>query len=164
MTAELQHYKESLNASEIAFLTRKEGNERKQYVKVYTILMVVSFVMPYIGAWYRVYDGAPNAFSYPRFFTAVVVLLGISTFATYFSYRHTLRHLQHDIKYGTKTVSINHVTRKVHIPHNDTYYFYLDSHIRLSIEVSATDYDFFKEGDEISIEYTTYSKEYLGYF
>ena len=164
MSTELQHYKEALNANELGFLIKKESKERKQYVKVFTILMVVSFVVPYIAAWYRVYDGAPNAFSYPKFFTAAGILLAISSFACYFSYRYNLRHLQHDIKYGTKTVSTNHVTRKVHVPLNDTYYFYLDSHIKLSIEVSPADYDFFSEGDEISIEFTTYSREYLGYF
>ncbi len=160
----LQHYNESLNANELGFLIKKEAKERKLYVKVYTIFMVVSFVVPYIAAWYRAYDGAPNAFSYPKFFVSAGVLLSISSFATYFSYRYNLRHLQHDIKHGTKTVATNHVTRKVHVPHNDTYYFYIDSHIKLSIEVTAEDYAFFNEGDEISIEYTTNSKEFLGYF
>lgn len=164
MPAELQLYYEPLNAQEMGFLIRKEGKERKQYFRVYTIFMVVSFVAPYIGAWYRAYDGAPNAFSYSKFFVAAGVLLTIFTMSIFLAYRYNLRHLQHDIKHGTKTIAVNHVTKKVHMPHTNSYYLYLDSHIKLSIEVTEKDYSHLNEGDEISIEYTTYSREYLGYF
>lgn len=164
MTRAIKYYIEPLSDSELDFLVRKEAKQRSIYYKVFTLLMVVSFIVPYVAAWYRVADGAPNAFSYARFFVSAGILLFISSVATYVSYRLNLRYLQRDIKERSKTVVISHITRKMYVASNDTYHFYLDSHVKLSIEVSLPDYQVFKEGDEVAIEYTTYSKEYLGYF
>jgi hypothetical protein len=50
------------------------------------------------------------------------------------------------------------------MPQNNTYYLYLSSAVKLSIEVSIDDYRQVAEGDELNIEYTTYSRFYLGYF
>ena len=164
MPGELQRYVEPLSEGELSFLLRKEQKERRVYYKVFRILMIVSFVAPYIGAWYRVAEGAPNAFSYPRFFVAAGILLSISSFSTWLTYRYNLRKLQLDILHRTKTIDTIHITRKIHVLQNSTYYFYIDSATKLSIEVSSTDFERLSEGDEVSIEYTTYSREYLGYF
>ena len=164
MPAELQRYTEPLNFGELSFLIKKESKERTQYYKVYRILMILSFAFPFAGAWYRAADGALNAFSPARFFFSAGILLFICTFAVYFTYRINLRKVQQDIKAATKTIEINHIVRKLHLSAKNAYYFYTDSKVKLSIEVSAADYDQMNEGDEISIEYTTHSKQYLGYF
>ncbi len=164
MAYELVYYNESLSAGELDFLIKKEARERKQYYKVFTIFMIVSFVVPYIAAWYRVADGAPNAFSYTKFFVSAGMLLFISTVATIVAYRYNLRDLQRDLRHRTKTIERTHITRLVQVPMNNTFHFYIESHVKLSIEVAAADFLNYKEGDEISIEYTTYSHEFLGYF
>jgi hypothetical protein len=164
MSLALQKYTEPLNDEELMFLRRKEERERKQYYKVYRLLMVMSFIIPFAGAWYRAADGAPNAFSREKFFLAAGVLLFISTFATYMAYLFNLRRVQRDIKYKTKTIEIDHITNKKYMPHNNCYYFYIDSTVRLSIEVTQLDFHRLDVGDEVAIEYTTHSKEYLGYF
>ena len=164
MPFELIKYHEPLEYSELVFLEKKEAKERKVYYKVYQILMFMSFILPFAGAWYRAYDGAPNAFSPSKFFVSAGILLFISTFSTYTTYRVNLRKVQMDIRDRTKTVEISHITRKLYLAVKDTYYFYIDSRIKLSIEVSANDYEHMNEGDEVAIEYTTHSKMYLGYF
>lgn len=170
MSLELQKYEptqqctEPLNNSELRYLETTEAKERKVYYQVFSILMFMSFIIPFIGSWYRAYEGAENAFSPIRFFVSAGVLLFISSFATYMSYRSSLLKIQRDIKHKTKTIEKNHITRKLHIPTKNSFYFYIDSSIKLSIEVSQNDYLSMKEGDEVSIEYTTYSKHYLGYF
>ena len=164
MSTEIQKYVEPLNANELGFLAQKEARERKVYFKIFRILMIFSFGGPFIGSWYRAYEGAANAFSYSKFFFSTGVLLAISSLATYISYRFNLRKIQKDLKYKTKTVDLHHITKKLFVQQNNTYYFFLDSHIRLSIEVSAADYALLKEGDEVSIEYATCSREYPGYF
>ena len=164
MSFELQRYTEPLDNSELGFLVKKEQKERRQYYKVFRLLMFMSFIIPFAGAWYRAYDGAPNAFSPLRFFLSVGVLLSISSFSTYVTYRVNLYKLQLDIKDRTKTIDTNHITRKLFIAAKNTCYFYIDSKIKLSIEVSANDYERMKEGDEVSIEYATNSKLYFGYF
>lgn len=164
MTYGLVKYSESLNEGELLFLVRKEAKERRTYYKVYQILMFMSFLLPFAGAWHRAYLGAPNAFSAFRYFFITGILLFISTFSTYATYRLNLRRVQLDIRYKTKTIEINRITRKLYVTAKDTYHFYIDSSIKLSIEVSADDYEHMRVGDEVAIEYTTYSRLYLGYF
>ena len=164
MSYELQRHIEPLGVSELTFLENKESKERNQYYKTFRMLMIMCFIIPFAGAWYRATDGAPNAFSKSKFFFAAGVLLSISSIATYITYRVNLRKLQLDLKDKTKTIEVNHVTRKLHVAAKDAWYFYLDSRIKLSIEVSYEDYQRIGEGDEICIEYTTHSKQYLGYY
>ena len=164
MPFELQRYIEPLDEDELKFLERKESRERNQYYRVYQLLMLLSFIIPFAGAWYRAYDGAPNAFSAIKFFSTAGVLLSISTVATYIPYRMNLRKVQLDIRYKTKTIEISHIVRKLHVAASNTYFFYIDAIARLSIEVSHEDYERMNTGDEICIEYTTHSMQYLGYF
>lgn len=164
MPFELVKYVEPLQPDELAFLVQKESKERMQYYKVYRLLMFLSFIIPFTGAWYRAYDGMRNPFSFLKFIITAGVLLSISTFATYMSYRFNLRKVQLDIKSKTKTIEIHHITRKLYVAAKNTCYFFIDSRIKLSIEVSVNDYERLSEGDEVCIEYATHSRQYLGYF
>jgi len=155
---------EPMNTEELGFLRKKEARERNMYYKVYRILMLMSFIFPFAGAWYQAYEGAENVFSPFRYFFIVGILLGISSLAVFVSYRHNMRHLQKDIKQCTKTIETIHVVRKTYIANTKSYYFYIDSRVKLSIEVSEADFFRFGEGDEMNVEYATYSKEFLGYF
>lgn len=157
-------YVEPLTEAELLLLTNKEHRERKQYFAVYRILMLISFVLPYITSWYRAYEGAPNAFSYIRYFFTTAVLLGIISFATYSSYKLYHRKIQQDIADKTKTVETSCITKKVINASNNAYYFYTTSRVKISMEVSEEYYYSLKEGDEVSIEYTTHAQHYLGYF
>lgn len=164
MSYELARYNEPLKEKELKFLQQKEAKERRQYFVVYRILMIMSFVIPFIASWYRAYEGAPNAFSYIKFFVSTTVLLGICSFATYASYRVYHKKMQLDIRDKTKTIETNTITKKVFIASKNAYYFYTNSRVKLSIEVSPDYYHNMNEGDEVSIEYTTHSQLYLGYF
>ena len=164
MSLELQRYTEPLDNSELSFLIKKEQKDRKQYYRVFDLLMVLSFIIPFAGAWYKAYDGAPNAFSALRYFLSVAGLLSVFSLSIYVTYRINLYKVQLDIRDRIKTIETNHITRKVSIATSNTCYFYIDSKVKLSIEVSANDYERMKEGDEVSIEYATHSGLYLGYF
>lgn len=164
VTDDLVRYKEPLEADELSFLSKKEAKDRSMYYKVFQILMLGSFVVPFAGAWYRAYDGAPNAFSPLKYFATAFVLLSISSLSTYLTYRFNLRRVQLDIAEKTKTIEISHIIRKMHMPARNAYYFFLDSRIKLSIEVSYDHYVSMAIGDEVCIEYTSHSRQYLGYF
>ncbi len=157
-------YTEPLEPEELSFLERKVTKDRSNYYKVFQIEMVLCFIIPFAGAWYRVADGMPNAFSPLKFFSAAGALLMLSLVTTYIAYRTYPRKTQLDIQEKTKTIEKIHIVKKVHIATRDTYHFYIDSKIKLSIEVSHEDYLLLNVGDEVSIEYTTHSREYLGYF
>lgn len=159
-----KEYTEELNDDELGFLQQMESKDKKMYYKVYNILMIMSFVIPFIGSWYRAFDGAPNAFSLKNFYLTAGVLLAISTAATYGSYWFFLRNVQLDIKHRSKTIEICHIMRKQYVPQSNKYYFYIDSANKLSIEVSEEYYYVLGEGDEVNLEFTTHSRHYLGYF
>ena len=164
MAQELELHTEPLEVEEIMFLVRKEGKERKQYYRVFSFLMVMCFVIPFAGAWYRAFDGAPNAFSIPRFFISAGILISISVAALWTMYRLNVRKVQADIRERTKTIECAHVVKKTYMPQNNTYFLYLDSTNKLSIEVKEDDYRRLDTGDEVNIEFTTHSRLYLGYF
>lgn len=164
MSTQLAYYTEPITDDELGFLVRKARHDRKQFYRVYAIFIVASIVVPYIGSWYRDTDDSPNTFSWIKFFVSSGVLFSITTLAVFLAFRRNLSKLQRDIRERSKTIYITHVTRKMQVPSNATFHLYLDSPIKLSIEVSAADYLHFNEGDEVAIEFATYSNEYLGYF
>ena len=155
---------EPLEAEELTFLLSKEEKERSQYYKVFSILMVVSFVFSYAGSWYSAFEGAPNAFSPVRFFVCTTILLSLSGGAVYFTYRKDLHKLQQDIASRSKTIEITHVKYKKYMPQNKTYHFYLQTPNRMSIEVTQAEFYELDEGDEVTIEYTPNAKFYLGHY
>lgn len=157
-------YNEPMNEHELGFLQKKEEKERTQFTKLVRIVMIVSFVVPFIVAWLRATNNDHDPFSYGTYFSGVGLLMGIGALILFPAYSRTLGILQRDIRKGTKTVELTHVTRKQYMQQNNTYHFYLNSPNKLSIEVSEIDYHSLGEGDELNIEYTTYSKMYLGYF
>jgi len=157
-------YNELLNAEELAFLERKELRERKQFYKVVRMLILLSFICPFVLAWYKAIDGVPNPFGYGVYFLGVLFLLGFSGFALWIVYRSNLGKVRADIAGGSKIVEQVRITRKQHMAVNNSFYFYLDSLVKLSIEVSEKDFHQLSEGDEVNIEYTANAKLYLGYF
>lgn len=161
---EIVRYLEVLNNDELAFLQRKERKDRHHFFRTVQIIMVVCFVIPFIIAWMSALSGKPNAFSYGRYFLGVGYLLCFAGACIYLSYYYFLRKIRRDIRVHTKTIERAHITEKKFMPQTDTYYFYLDSPTKLSIEVTGDDFHRLSAGDEVNIEYTTHSKMYLGYF
>jgi hypothetical protein len=160
----LYRYDEPLEKEEIVFLVKKEEKERKQFTRLVRVLMVFCFVCPFVVVWFRAWNGVPDPFSYLFYFSSVLFLICFGGFAVYMGYYASLRKIQADLKHGTKTIERTIITRKQYIPHNNTFYFYLNSPNKLSIEVRADDFHTLNAGDELSIEYTTYARFYLGYF
>jgi hypothetical protein len=157
-------YTETLEQKELAFLVDKEHKDKRTYYKIFRMLMIGCFVFPFIGSWYRAVEGAPNAFSAPRFFVSTILLLGVSGTAMWMAYRVNLRKIQADLHERTKTIELAHILRKQYMHRSDAYYFYIDSPTKMSIQVTRDDYDRLDIGDEVNIEYYSNSKLYLGYF
>ncbi len=164
MSVELVQYREPLNKDELSFLRRKEEKERKQIYKIIKVFMVLCFICPFVVAWFRAIAGFENPFSPVSYFLGVLFLACFSGVGIYWGYYHNLRKVQLDLKQGTKTIERAYITRKQYMPTSNSYFFYLSSAIKLSIEVDEFDYRRLDKGDEVNIEYTTYSQLYLGYF
>lgn len=164
MNKAVRRYEEPLKKEELSELMAKETKERRQYFVVFRLLMIGSFILPFIASWYRAYEGAPNAFSYVKFFVSATILITISAAATYLSFKRFHSKLLADIKGNMKVVETWPITKKVTIPSKNAYYFYTESKVKLSISVSEDFFNNLQEGDEVSIEYTPHSHIYLGYF
>ncbi len=164
MKRQLIRHKEPLNAEERTFLRKKEWRERKQFLKVIRAMLLLCFLIPFLFSWYRAIEDVPDPFSYSYYFLGVLILVCFSGTIVWVVYSSNLRKLQTDIRKNKKTVEQVRITRKQYMKVNNTFYFYLNSPVKLSIEVSAEDYSRMEEGDEINIEYTPESKFYLGYY
>jgi hypothetical protein len=164
MSVAVVRYLEPLNADERAFLQRKETRDRRQLYKVLRVLLPICFVLPFAMAWGKAIAGVPNPFSYLSYFTGVGVLLFLTLGGTAIAYRSNLYLLHQDLRHNTKTIERATITRKRFMPQTNTCFFYLDSPVKLSIEVSPQYFERLSAGDELNIEYATYSKAYFGYF
>ncbi len=163
MSFDLVQYREPLNRDELSFLRRKEERDRRQIYRIARIFMILCFICPFLVAWLRAFDGRENPFSLATYFLGVLFLAVFSATGIYWGYYNNLRKVQMDIKHKTKTIERTYIIRKQYMSANNTYFFYLSSSVKLSIEVEEFDYRRLEKGDEVNIEYTTFSKMYLGY-
>ena len=164
MKQAIQLHNELLSPDELRFLVEKDGKETRNFYKAISIFMVICFIIPFAIAWYKAIDGEEYAFSYTSYFLGVGYLLAFLGVGAWFAYRRTLYKIKKDIHHRSKTVERTHITRKQYMPHNHTYYFYLASPNKLSVEVTENDYYMLNDGDELNIEYSTHAKLYFGYF
>ena len=153
-----------MDIGELEFLTKKIRKDKIQYYIIYSLLLVFSFIIPFLGSWYRSNDGGVNSFSKGRFIFSSILLVSLSSIATVVTYRKFSYNILKDIKSQTKTIEPNRIKQKVYLAENNTCHFYLESGQKISIEVTVDDYNNYKEGDEICLEYSKHAREYLGYF
>lgn len=161
---EIVRYEEPLAPDELSFLVRKESRDRAQMYRVARVFLFLCFICSFFVACVRAMLGADDPFNYRDYFLGVGFLIAFSGMGLYMGYTRFLRQTQRDIRRGTKTIERSYIQRKVYMPENNSYYFYIDSPNRLSIEVNDQDYHRLDIGDEVNIEYTTVSRMYLGYF
>lgn len=170
-------YQELMNDSELSFLKEKEQKERRVFTRTVRNLSVLFIIIPcclgiIMESVKRSSESAQatalreqeDPYVYQLYVFGMFFLLLIVCLGSYYSYTRTLKRLVRDIRSGYKTVEQTHIDRKHFVEANNTYHFYLKSTFRLSVEVSKEDFDAYREGDEINIEYSTFSRIYFGYF
>ena len=140
---------EPLEEDELAFMHKKNEQERKTYFTV-AIIYHIRFQRTDIMM--------------QAFIQALCITLSFSAIISFFTYRRSLLDIRKDLNEKTKIVESSLITEKKFMPLNNTYHFYLDNALKYSIEVSEDDFHRFEVNDEINIEYATYSKEYFGYY
>lgn len=160
----LERYYERMTDSELAFLARKQTQQVAMYYKFMRIAMVVSFVAAFAGAWYRATQHDDFAFSPLRYFISVAIFLSVFCSAIYIAFYKGLKHLRQDLTERIKVVDRLKIDQKVAVPATNQYYIYINSPVKMSIELSVADFEQIHEDDEINIEYAKYTQEYFGYF
>lgn len=177
MRAPIHTYEEPMNESELSFLREKEGKERRMFIRTVRTLAIMFVIVPcclgiIMESLKRSKDTAlmsalreredPHVYLY--YFFGMLFLLLLVGVVSYVSYARTLKRVMKDIRTGNKTIEQTIIYRKAFVESNNTYHFFLRSPFKLSIEVSGDDYGHYNEGDEINIEYSTFSRNYFGYF
>lgn len=164
MAKVVKTYVEKLQPGEVDLLKKRAEYGKKSCYKLFARSMPLCFILPFFGAWYSVLGHADNAFSYTRYFGTTVLLLLLSLLLIIGWYLLKFHHIRQDISSCSKTVATMPILRKQYFVRFDAYYFYIGSPVKLFIQVNQYDYFMHMKGDEISIEYGTHSKVYLGYF
>lgn len=165
---------EPMEPAELAFLEKSRKRQSVLFARTLLVLVAIGFIAPVaVGLFLEsIRVDHPDSPWIPedRGFPVLPYLLGagvlilLVVLAGYYSYTQTLSKLSRDLREKNKVVEKTEITRKVFMPHNSTFHFYLSSPTRLSIEVEADDYKNFREGDEINLEYSKHARIYFGYF
>jgi len=165
-----------MDASEIAFLQKKAAGERSVLVRILRNLGLLAMIMCFGGMIMetlrlerlaptdRAIEMQHDPYAILGYAVALAVLLLAIASGGFIYYRRVLWKIQKDLKRNLKSVEQTTIARKQFVSVNNSRHFYLDSGRQLSIEVSEEDFERFNEGDEINIEYSTYSNIYFGYF
>ena len=155
---------EPLEEDEMIFVAKKYEKASKEYLRIMNLFLIASGLIPLILAisfgivlndirmFYRVFT--ISLISLITFFCIVsVIFYFIQVYAVF-----------KDKKFNTKTLERCNISKKNYVEINHSFHFYLNSEVKYSIEVTENDFNLFNLGDEINIEYTTFSKEFLGYY
>jgi len=167
-------YKVALESSEMEYLVSKKKEDIAGLMKTLKFLIVLIIVVTVVAAigMFIIIKISPETFidrnePPPNILVTclklMLLLLGVVAIATYYSYSHTLRKVIKDIGSGEKTIEPCEVIRKFYAKEINTYHVYITSVIRLSVEVTKSEYAKLNEGDKINLEYSSCSKIFFGY-
>lgn len=157
-----------LNTDELEFIERRYRTESKIYMRTMNVLLILGTLSPLvfcIGMLIFKNEGTvPVKSLYSAYFIGLFAMMLFVGLIAYVSYREKLLGYHKDKTHKLKVVELSNIQQKKYMKLNNTYHFYLNSPNKYTIEVSPKDYKRYELGDEISIEYSQYAKEYFGYF
>jgi Ca2+/Na+ antiporter len=155
---------EPLEEDERAFIQKKRDTESKAYMYTMNRMLVIAFIVPLFVAIVYYIVTVQISDLVQVYFIGLIFLLLFFALVAWLSYRHKLMKYKNDLKKGTKCIERVTIQSAQYMPQNNTYHFYIDSIVKLSIEVDEIFYHSNHPGDEINIEYAQFSHEFFGYF
>jgi hypothetical protein len=156
--------REPMAAVEVAYLQAIVDEHRQSYFKMFWLLLFISVCVPYPFAYTQETDDSEFVFSLFRYVCITAVLMFVFMTSFFVGYLVKNKNVHKDIKMKLKDIEVCTITQKVFMEINNTYHLYIDCSIRLNIEVNEADFMKVMPGDQINVEYGSFSKEYLGYF
>jgi len=150
--------------NELVFILQKKEKESKTYLFATKIMMAMGVLVSTVWAIVVYARTGDKTLMWSVFTFVLCFSLLFFSVVAFMLYRFKLGKYNQDAKEKMKTIEKAIVTDKKYMHLNDTYHFYTDSEIKFSIEVGGNDFDKLLVGDEINLEYATFSKEYFGYF
>lgn len=158
----------ALNIDELEFIERRYRSESKIYMRTMNVMLVLGTLAPLIFCIGALFFMPADDVSLPRlyrmYFIGLLAMLLFVGLIAFVSYREKLLDYQKDKKHKCKVIELTNVSQKKYMKLNNTYHFYLTTPNKYTIEVAPADFEKWQLGDEISIEYSQYAKEYFGYY
>jgi hypothetical protein len=153
-----------LEEDEILFLERRFERVRKEYMYGMKLLMWICVLLPVVSALLSllndtVYIPLPVIYGYGQLITAIAFILIMGA-----NYYRGLYQIKKDLHYRIKLAFPVEILRKRYVAQNNTHHFFISVGLKYSIEVDQNYFDQYQEGDEVMIEFTRYSKIFLGYY
>lgn len=162
------YYIEPLQASELDFLQKKAKKQTFVYRRILYIMLIGAVLISFAGAWQNVQQGRlleqVTVFSWKYYGITLLSIVLLFLLLMRLVAMKDLYFLRKDIKQKSKIVERVLIERKTFLPHNNTFHFYINSALQISIQVSEFDFNAFEEGDELCIEYSRNAGIYFGYF
>lgn len=153
-----------LEEDEILFLERRFERVRMEYMYGMKLLMWICVLLPVVSALLSllndtVYVPLPVIYGYGQLITAIAFILIMGA-----NYYRGLYQIKKDLHDQTKLAFPVEILRKRYVTQNNTHHFFISGGLKYSIEVDPNYFDQYQEGDEVMIEFTRYSKIFLGYY
>ncbi len=160
-------YKDKMTATELAFVQKKYKENSAMYTlfmkRMVYIVMGFCAIMIFIEVAFM--QPAIEKGNYkPIALNIVLIMSIILSLIILLSYYLVLYNMARDAKQGSKVVEQANVIEKKYFNHLDQFYLYTNSLNVTKLEVSKKDFDTINLGDEINLEYSSYCKEFFGYF
>jgi hypothetical protein len=164
-----------MKAPEIEYLRDHYRKSLALFYKTMRSLAVICFLIPtVVWLFYGLFNSKEEEakalleqdirpYTVWYYLASVLFLFCLIGIGAYFGYLKPMQQQKRDIREGMKIIERARIIRKQAIA-GRSFYLFLDSAIKLNIEVGEKDFNLYHEGDEVNIEYSRYARFYLGYF
>ncbi|HTO14909.1 MAG TPA: hypothetical protein VLZ83_04025 [Edaphocola sp.] len=161
-------FEEEMKEHERNFIKNYVVGYNSGYYKFLKLLLLLSLILTtfvgLVGTFSPIENPLQEPFDpfvyIPIAISVILLLFGLVIFAEkVYTYN-----FKRDLKHNLKLVVVVDIKEKLYVPLNKSFYFQVNYQKVKSIEVSYEDYKLFEVGDLIHIEFTKYSKTYLGYY
>lgn len=168
-------HEEEMTDVEYAFIEQKVRKDERLFTRISKLVAILFVVAPIVFGigmellkqkmYPEEVDNNEGGLSfYIVYSIALVVLSFLFLVAVWVAYGKAIKPLKLDVASGLKLVERSTITRKQQVKSSGVGYFYLTSTFKLSIEVTALDFEQFQVGDEINLEFSRHAKVYFGYY
>ena len=159
-----KYFIEPFEDSEKEFIEQKYKRISKEYLQMMNYFLIACGIIPiFIAFLYYIFSLKRLTFLYVFIIGFSFMILFFIVIATIY-YFYQVFSIYKDNTHQLKVTEHCIIIEKKYMSLNQSFHFYLDSEIKLSIEVSESDFQYYNLGDEINIEYSQYSKEYFGFY
>jgi len=153
-----------MEEDEVAFITKLHAKESRGFMFGLNLMLAAVVLISFIVAMVYYIRFERTDIMLKAFLYALCISIMFFVIVSLLSYKRALLNVRKDLNEKTKIIESCLITEKKFMPLNNTFHFYINSTFKYSIEVDVVDFRRFEVNDEINIEYSTYSREYFGYF